>query len=97
MSHTSTLSSSSLFFPPISQTPTIRLEHDGHSGPDERSNCHDLRQNGSFTQTVTPTLSDIKVTSMYLHDIRGCQQDDVKEGEPGWVLQGVMSRVPFRR
>ena len=41
--------------------------------------------------------SDIKVTSIYLHDLRGCQQDNVKEGESGCVLQGVISRASFRR
>ena len=35
---------------------------------------------------------DIKVTSFYLHDTRDAQQQDVKEGESGWVLQGVTSR-----
>ena len=43
-----------LSFPLTSRTPTIILEHDEHSGPDERSHCEDLRQSGSFTQTVTP-------------------------------------------
>ena len=42
-------------FPLTSQTPTIHMEHDEHSGPDERSHCDDLRQSGGFTQTVTPT------------------------------------------
>ena len=40
---------------------------------------------------------DIKVSSIYLHDTRDGQQHDVKEGESGWVLQGVMSRASFRR
>ena len=30
------------------------------------------------------------------YDIRGCQQDDVMEGESGWVLQGAISRASFR-
>ena len=36
-------------------------------------------------------FSDINVTSIYLHDLRGYQQDKVKEGKSGWVkvLQGV--------
>ena len=38
-------------------------------------------------------FSDIKVTSIYLPDLRGYQQDKVKEGESGWVLQGVISRA----
>ena len=33
--------------------------------------------------------SDIKVTSVYLHGTRDSQQNDVKEGESGWVPQGV--------
>ena len=40
---------------------------------------------------------DIKVTSVYLHDTKDPQQQDVKEGESGWVLQGVISRASFRR
>ena len=40
---------------------------------------------------------DIKVSSIYLHDTRDGQQHDVKEGESGWVLQGVISRASFRR
>ena len=43
------------------------------------------------------SFSDIKVTSTYLHDLRTCHQDKVKEGESGWVLQGVISRASFRR
>ena len=42
-------------------------------------------------------FSDIKVTSIYLHVLRSCQQDKVKEGESGWVLQGVISRASLRR
>ena len=40
---------------------------------------------------------DIKVSSVYLHDTRDGQQQDVKEEESGWVLQGVVSRASFRR
>ena len=40
---------------------------------------------------------DIKVASVYLHDSRDAQQPDVKEGESGWVLQGVMSPASFWR
>ena len=40
---------------------------------------------------------DVKVTSVYLHDTRDPQQQDVKEGELGWVLQGVISRASFPR
>ena len=47
------LFTSSPFFPLTSQTPTILLEPDEHSGPDERSNCDNLRQSGGVTQTVT--------------------------------------------
>ena len=42
-------------------------------------------------------FSDIKVTSLYLHDLRYSQQDKVKEGETGWVLQVVISRASFHR
>ena len=43
---------------------------------------------------------DFKVSSVYFHDTRDGQQQDVKEGESGWVLQvlqGVISRASFRR
>ena len=45
------------------------------------------------------TLShpDIKVSSVYLDDTRDGQQQVVKEGQSGWVLQGVISRASFRR
>ena len=42
-------------------------------------------------------FSDIKVSSIYLHDTRACEQDRIKEGESGWVLQGVVSKACFRR
>ena len=42
-------------------------------------------------------LCDIKVTSIHPHDLRGCEQDRVKEGESGWAKQGVISRASFRR
>ena len=42
-------------------------------------------------------FSDIKVSSSYLHDTRACEQDRIKEGESGWVLQGVVSKACFRR
>ena len=42
-------------------------------------------------------FSDIKVSSICLHDIRACEQDKIKEGEYGWVIQGVVSRAAFRR
>ena len=41
--------------------------------------------------------SDIKVTSVYLHDTRGGQQQVVREGQSGWVLQAVISRASLRR
>ena len=40
---------------------------------------------------------DIKVTSVYLHDTWDPQQQDVKEGELGWVLQCVIPRASFPR
>ena len=42
-------------------------------------------------------LPDIKVKSIYLHDIRNDLPDKVFEGESGWVIQGVISRASFRR
>ena len=42
-------------------------------------------------------FSDIKVSSICLHDTRACEQDKIKEAESGWVLQGVVSRAAFRR
>ena len=38
---------------------------------------------------------DISVKSIYLHDTRRGLQDQVVEGEQGWVLQGVLSRAFF--
>ena len=40
---------------------------------------------------------DVKVTSIYLHDIRHVLLEKVVEGDSGWVLQGVLSRASFRR
>ena len=40
--------------------------------------------------------SDIKVTSVYLHDTRDGQQHVVKR-QSGWALQAVISRASFRR
>ena len=40
---------------------------------------------------------DISVKSIYLHDTRRGSQDQVVEGEQGWVLQGVLSRASLRR
>ena len=40
---------------------------------------------------------DIEVKSIYLHDTRRELLDQVEEGDPGWVLQGVLSRAFFRR
>ena len=41
--------------------------------------------------------SDISVKSIYLHDTRRGLQDQIVEGEQGWVLRGVLSRASFRR
>ena len=41
--------------------------------------------------------SDIKVTSVYLHDTRNWQQQVMKEVQSGWVLEAVISRALFRR
>ena len=40
--------------------------------------------------------ADISVKSMYLHDRRRGLQDQVVDGEQGWLLQGVLSRASFR-
>ena len=40
---------------------------------------------------------DVKVKSIYLHDVRRVLPDKVMEGDSGWVLQGVLSRACFRR
>ena len=41
--------------------------------------------------------SDIQVKSTYLHDNRNGQDQAVKGGQSGWVLQAVISRGSFRR
>ena len=40
---------------------------------------------------------DVKVKSIYLHDVRRVLPDEVMEGDSGWVLQGVLSRASFGR
>ena len=40
---------------------------------------------------------EVKVKSIYLHDIRRVLPDKVVEGDTGWVLKGVLSRASFRR
>ena len=40
---------------------------------------------------------DISAKSIYLHDTRRGVQDQIVEGEHGWVLQGVLARASFRR
>ena len=40
---------------------------------------------------------DIEVKSICLHDTRHDLLDKVMEGDPGWVLQGVLSCASFRR
>ena len=41
--------------------------------------------------------SDVQVNSVYIHDTRSRQQQVVKEGQSGWVLQAGFSRASFRR
>ena len=77
---TTSLSSSSSIFPPISQTPTIRLEHNEHSGPGERSHCDDLRQSGSFTQTVTHTGYEPSIK---------CRKDFWEKNYPNTITEDV--------
>ena len=40
---------------------------------------------------------DVEVKSINLHDTRRELPDKVMEGDPGWDLQGVISRASFRR
>ena len=40
---------------------------------------------------------NLEVKSLYLHDARRELPDSVVEGDPVWVLQGVLSRASFRR
>ena len=40
---------------------------------------------------------NIDVKSLYLHDTRRDLQDEVMEGDQGWVMQGVLSRASLRR
>ena len=40
---------------------------------------------------------DVEVESSYLHDTRRDLLDKVMEGDPGWVLQGGLSRASFRQ
>ena len=77
MSHLPLFASSPIF-PLTSQTPTKLLEHDEHSGPDERSHCDDLRQSGGFTQTVTPTGYEPKVTETTVIDSEAISAEDLE-------------------
>ena len=43
------------------------------------------------------SFPDIKVTSIYLHDLRHSQPEKVIEGETGWVIQGAVSKASVRR
>ena len=52
--------------------------------------CAILFNKGTF-------YTNIDVKSIYLHDTRRGLQDQVVEGEQGWVLQGVLSQAIFRR
>ena len=40
---------------------------------------------------------DVKVKSIYLHDVRSVLPDKVVDGDSGWIIQGVLSRASFRR
>ena len=50
-----------------------------------------------FSSTRTPSTLTSVSNRIYLHDTRRALQDQVVEGEQGWVLQGVLARAPFRR
>ena len=71
----------------------------GYLGNDLLANrCHVTHFGGcAILFNVETFFSDIKASSIYLHDTRACEQDKIKEGESGWVLQGVVSRASFRR
>ena len=46
------------------------------------------------SDTIFP---DVKVKSIYLHDIMRELPNKIIEGDSGWVLQGVLSHASFRR
>ena len=48
-----------------------------------------------FNKDTFYTKIDVK--SIYLHDTRRDLPDQVREGDQGWVMQGVLSRASFRR
>ena len=77
---------------------TTLLESIEHLEHEFLTNRFHMTQNGGCAILFNKDtfLSDVKVTSFYLHDTRDGQQNDVKEGESGWVLQGVISRASFR-
>ena len=58
---------------------------------------HVTHYGGAILFNMDAFLSDIKVMSIYLHNLRDYQQEKVKEGTSGWVLHGVISRASFRR
>ena len=77
MSHLPLFTSSPVF-PLTSQTPTVLLEHDGHSGPDERSHCDDLRQSVGCTQTVTPAGDEPKSIETKVIETQAINPEDLE-------------------
>ena len=69
------------------------LEHDFLT-----SRFHETHYGGCAVLFNKDTFfSDIKVSSICLHDTRACEQDKITEGEPGWVVQLAVSRAAFCR
>ena len=72
------------------------IEHVDHELLTNR--FHETRYGGCAVLFNKDTFyTDIEVKSNYLHDTRRELPDKVMEGDPGWVLQGVLSRAFFRR
>ena len=95
---TTTLSSSSPFFSPTSQTLTILLEHNEHLGPDEPPHCDDLRQSGSFTQTVTHTSPEGDLCKFVWTDLWAlpCQRNGVRRKRWTEERRSVATSRPAR-
>ena len=82
---------------PIRSTEQTRFsDYNWNPGP-RRGNASAIKRHIAGKWHNKDTFSDINVSSIYLHDTRACEQDKIKEGESGWVLQGVVSRAACRR
>ena len=96
---------------PIEETKALsrnKLQENGISSPcrsrsyvdhELLTNCLHVAHNGGCAVLFKKDtfLLYIKVKSIYLHDTRRESPDEVMEGDSGRVLQGVLSRVSFRR